>query len=133
METKISRKRGRPKLGNVLFARRVHPDRIPALIEALKAGGTSGQGGGGQKAVMVKETASVMFVDKPTGKIFSYSELEGQVKAAGDTIAVLDGRIKDLDAKLQRTARMTDDEKCRAWIAKYDRDIVKGRGEFSQE
>jgi ABC-type transporter Mla subunit MlaD len=28
--------RGRPKLGNVLFARRVPPSKIPALLKALK-------------------------------------------------------------------------------------------------
>ena len=56
-----------------------------------------------------------------------------RVPALLDDIDRLDKRVKDLEERLQKVARMTDDEKCAIWIRKYD-DLAASlqKNEFDQ-
>lgn len=114
------KKRGRPKLGNVLFARRVSPElvvRLEGLVEEARAG----------KIAPSEETKAAWTrtlyqagAEEVEGLRKQVKELTTQNYALAGTEERLTKEVADLTAKLDRCARATDDEKARRWMMMYD-------------
>ncbi len=77
---------GRKKLGNVLFAKRVSPDKIPLLLKALEADRVSVPTPEPQSVLNAKETASMV--------------APGQIQALLDDIEKVSGERDDLKRQL---------------------------------
>jgi hypothetical protein len=61
-----------------------------------------------------------VFLTKPEGEIWTYQELKAQLQACVEGQAAAEAKAADLQARLDRCSRATDDEKCRRWIQLYD-------------
>jgi hypothetical protein len=118
------KKRGRPRTGKVLFAKRVPASMIPELMAVVSGG-----------LAVADATASVVpeaAVMSPSGPRTSCDcerlrKENAELVASNKILMAMsapdsdkDAKMADLEELLQKTARMTDDAKCQAWIRKYD-------------
>ena len=85
---------GRKKLGNVLFAKRVPPEKVPSLLAVL-AGGVAPQ--------------------KPVVRAEAPQTNDAQVTALLGDVDRLTKEVADLKDRLERCARATDDQKATYW------------------
>lgn len=70
---------GRKKLGNVMFARRVKPELIPAILKVIGGYGSVSTKAEDQMAVKAKESTF-------TGQFAKQVELDGQKKLVNDLL-----------------------------------------------
>jgi len=99
---------GRPKLPDserkVLFAKRVHPSKIPELLELIMK--DKGLGTKHVESQTVKVNAGL------TGKLLDDNER-------------LEKEVVELKEKLERCSRASDDEKFRVLLYKYDKAVAR--------
>lgn len=106
MENSTTRKPGRPKLGNVLFARRVKPSLIPSLERLLY--GNPYQDLEGK-------------IDVPAIPIADEAMKQQNEKMGGDIIKLLDNvesltkQVEDYKAGREAYLRATDNDKIAYW------------------
>ncbi len=149
--------RGRPKLGNVLFAKRVTPDlydqlmefvsdpvRVSDVIKKSVHGPTPVtmaqspiHNGVARKPQEDEHAASILVscwrnmnasgaAVSPEDMVNSLKGVSlGNVKALLDDVEAKDKEIEVLKGRIDRLARMTEDERCARWIQKYDEVAAK--------
>ena len=99
---------GRPKgPEKVVYKRNVEPSMVPTL-DAIVKGGQIGDS-------KPKEAYKIGEEDKEPSE-----EIKAQIKALLEDVEAKEQTIKNQEEKIQRIARLTDNEKLILWIRKYD-------------
>jgi hypothetical protein len=123
------------KARKVVFPKRVPVELLPRLLAIVA--GAEGELAAKGYVVSVVPKVSDSEHEKLKREVEELRASNKILVAMSSPDAEKDVKIADLEDRLQKTARMTDDQKCRAWIRKYDDlkaawDAKFGASEFAQ-
>ncbi len=121
---------GRPKgPDKVVFKRNVIPELVPLLDQIAKSDSV--------KELQKASPEARIIIDRSHQSAVLEEELKDQIKALLEDNDRLSKELATVEHRLQRVARLTDNEKLILWIRKYDDlkkayDLRVGGSEFSQ-